>query len=286
MCEKPLQDTILSLLTEASADQPLHDDMRAEMWPTLAQALERVMAQYIAQKGTLPDPRSFRVIVYNFNQDGPRVQALLESREVDEYGYWQSLRQDLEEQARKKWYFVGSVYREEMTDRTWIRIHQHLPNFLFLSRFSTWASSILLREYLRLKPKWERDRQRRSLDDRDQAGWTLADTLASDKPSPEEQVTHQLLIVDFWKRLQQLHNGLDVKILRLHLEGYKLAEIQEQLGEDSISVSTIWRRLDRIKKRLLKDEIMHSIAKELGVSAAARRTFEMPQKTKKITGLI
>lgn len=284
MSEKPLQDTILSLLTEASADQALHDNIRAEMWPALAQALERVIGQYIAQKGALPDPRTFRVMVYNFNQDGPRVQALLESRDVDEQQYWQTLRQDLERQAGKKWHFIGSVYREEMTDRTWIRIHQHLPNFLFLSRFSTWASSILLREYLRLKPKWERDRERRSLDKPNEKGWTLGDILPSDKPSPEEQVTLQLLIEDFWKRLQQLHNGLDVRILRLHLAGYKLVEIQDQLGEDPISVSTIWRRLDRIKKRLLKDEIIHSIAEDLEVSA--RRTFDMKQKTMKITGLI
>jgi len=284
MSEKPLLDTIFSLLSEASTNQPLHSRISAEMWPTLAQALECVIGQYIAQKGALPDTRTFRVMVYNFNQDGPRVQALLQSRDFDEEQYWHKLRQDLEQQAGKKWHFIGSVYREEMTDRTWIRIHKHLPNFLFLSRFSTWASSILLREYLRLKPKWERDRQRRSLDKPNEKGWTLAETLPSDERSPEEQVTHKLLIVDFWKRLQQLHNGLDLKILRLHLEGYKLAEIQEQLGEDSISLSTIWRRLDRIKKRLLKDEIIHSIAEELGVSA--RLTFEMKQKTKKITGLI
>lgn len=284
MNEKPLQDTILSLLAEASADQPLHECIRTEMWPTLAQALERVIAQYIAQKGIIPDPRTFRVMVHNFNQDGPRVQALLQTRDVDEDGYWQKLRQELERQAQKKWRFIGSLYQEEMADRTWLRIHQHLPNFLFLSRFSTWASSILLREYLRLKPKWERDKERRSLDEPNEGGWTLADTLLSQQRGPEEQVTNELLILDFWTRFEQLHNGLDLKILRLHLEGYKLAEIQEQLGEDSISVSTIWRRLDRIKKRLLKDEIIHSIAEELGISA--RRNFEMRQKRKKITGLI
>ncbi len=84
MSEKPLLEAILSLLTEASADQALHEDIRAEMWPTLAEALECVIGQYMAQKGALPDPRTFRVIVYNFNQDGPRVQALLQSRDVDE----------------------------------------------------------------------------------------------------------------------------------------------------------------------------------------------------------
>lgn len=283
MSEKPDHKSILSLLTEASTYQQLDGSINSEMWATLAQGLERVIRQYIAQKGALPDPRTFRVMVHNFNQDGPRVQALLQTRDFDEYGYWQKLRQDLEQQAGKKWHFIGSVYREEMADRAWIRIHQHLPNFLFLSRFSTWGSTILLREYLRLKPKWERDRQRRSLDEPNEEGWTLADTLPSDKRSPEEEVTHKLLVLDFWMRLEQLHNGLDLKILRLHLQGYKLAEIQDELGEDAISVSTIWRRLDRIKKRLLKDEIIHSIAQELGISA--RLDFQMRQKTKKITGL-
>ncbi|MGB0384460.1 MAG: RNA polymerase sigma factor [Ardenticatenaceae bacterium] len=283
MSEKPLLDSILSLLTEASTDQQWDDRIRAEMWPALAQALERVIGQYIAQKGALPDPRTFRVMVHNFNQDGPRVQALLRTRDFDEEQYWQKLRQDLERQVGKKWPFIGSVYREEIADRAWIRIHKSLPNFLFLSRFSTWGTSILLREYLRLKPKWERDRQTRSLDEPNEAGWTLADTLLSHERSPEEVVTHKLLIEDLWKRLEQLYNGLDLKILRLHLEGYKLAQIQEQLGEDPISVSTIWRRLDRIKRRLRKDKVIHSIAEELGISAGLN--FEMRQKTKKISGL-
>lgn len=276
MNEKPLQDIILNLFAEASTDQPLDDSITVEMWPAFAQALERVIRQYIAKKGTLPDPRAFRKIVHNFNKDGTRVQALLQTRDFDEYGYWERLRQDLSKQTYHKWRFIGLLYQEEIVDRTVIRIHKNLPHFLFLSRFSTWGSTILLREYLRMEKAIKRDMQIRSLDEPNEEGWTLADTLISDLDTPEEKMMHKSLMLDFWKRLDDIYNGLDLKILRLHLEGYKLAEIQEQLGENPISVSTIWRRLDRIKKRLLKDEIIYTIAEELGISA--HLTFQMRQK--------
>ena len=271
MYQKPLLDVILSCLEEAICKQELENSIKLEMLPALAQALEPVIGQYVAKKESFPDSKTFRAIVNNFNQDGPRVRVLVKTRYADPDGHWQTLREQLERNARRRWPNIGSFYQEEIADRAWIRIHRYLPGFLFVSRFSTWGTTILLNEYLRLKPKIEKDKQKRSLDQADEKGRTLGDLLPSPTLGPQAEVERKQDLQQLRERIEELGQALDLKILLLHIKGYKLEEIKRELTREMASapaVSTIWKRKKRIMLRIKEDEVIRKIAQRLGILPA------------------
>lgn len=263
-------DFVLSHLKAAISEDKLDQAINLEMLPALAEGLGPIVCQYMQQKGgplsegSFPDATILYKMANNFNQDAPRVRALLETCNSDQDSHWQRLHQQLEVAVRRKWPTISLMYQEEIAQRTWLRIHRYLPRFLFLARFSTWVTRILLNEYLRLKPKIEKEKRQRSLDEPYQEGRTLADVLPSAEAKPHQKVEREQALQQFWQRLEQLGQALDCSILRLHLAGYKLEEIKEELGGKP-SVSTIWKRRKRLIQRIKEDEVIREIAQALGI---------------------
>ena len=253
------------LLAAAHDHQELDSSITREMLPALAEHLQPIVTRYVDKEGTLPERKTLSVMVRNFNQDGPRVLALLKTHEHDKNGYWKDLRKQLERFAKRRFREVGSHYQEEIATRTWIRIHRYLPNYLFLAAFSTWNTTILNREYLRLRAKIEKEQQEASFEDPvGERGQTLGDYQPAPNPTPLATIERQQATEEFWQRLAQLGKELDLKILRLHMQGYTLEQIQQQLG-GSPSLSTISRRLKRLKQRMREDEVIKEIAERLGI---------------------
>ena len=155
MRKTALQNSIERLLTEAYFHQQLDERITHDMLPKLAEAIEPVIDQYIAKYGSRPNVKVFRSMVNNFTQDGPRVQALLETRESDEQRYWQTLQLHFVRYAQRKWPTLASLHQKEIAHRACIRMKRSLPSFLFLARFATWGSTALSVEYLRLKGQIE-----------------------------------------------------------------------------------------------------------------------------------
>lgn len=151
MRKRALRNRIERLLEEAYSHQQLPDDITHEMLPTLAEAIEPVIEQYMAKYGSHPNVKVFRTMVNNFTQDGPRVQALLKTRESDEERYWQTLQLHFVRYAKRKWPTLASLHQKEIANRACLRMKRSLPSFLFLARFATWGSTALSVEYLRLE---------------------------------------------------------------------------------------------------------------------------------------
>lgn len=155
MRKTTVQNRTLRLLEEAYIHQQLHSSIRREMLPQLAEAIEPVIEQYITKYGSRPNVKVFRTIVNNFAQDGPRVQALLETRESDEKRLWLSLQLHFVRYARRKWQTLALLHQKEIANRACVRMKEALPSFLFLAGFATWSSTTLLFEYLRLRREIE-----------------------------------------------------------------------------------------------------------------------------------
>lgn len=149
------QKRILRLLQEAHTHQQLHSSITDEMLPKLAEVIEPVINQYVAKYGSPPNVKVFRTIVNNFTQDGPRVQALLETRESDKERYWQTLQLHFVRYTQRKWPTLASLHQKEIANRACLRMKRSLPSFLFLARFTTWSSTALSVEYLRLRQQIE-----------------------------------------------------------------------------------------------------------------------------------
>ena len=155
MRKRALRNRIQRLLEEAYFHQQLDKRITDEMLPTLAEAIEPVIEQYISKYGSHPNVKVFRTMVNNFTQDGARVQALLKTRESDEERYWQTLQVHFVRYAQRKWPALALFDQKEIANRACLRMKRSLPSFLFLARFATWGSTALSVEYLRLKGQIE-----------------------------------------------------------------------------------------------------------------------------------
>ncbi|MGB0384461.1 MAG: hypothetical protein ACPGWR_06510 [Ardenticatenaceae bacterium] len=150
-----LQNRIEGWLEEAYVDRQLDKRITDEMLPKLAEAIEPVITQYIVKYGSRPNAKVFRTMVNNFAQDGPRVQALLKTRDSDEERYWQTLQSYFVRYAGRKWPRLASLDQKKIANRACRRMKRSLPSFLFLARFATWGSTALSVEYLRLERQIE-----------------------------------------------------------------------------------------------------------------------------------
>ena len=263
---KPLlEQTIYEALVTAWNTHGLDSGLTVEILPILAQALEPIIARYLTHYHAFPDLNTFRAMVNNFSQDGPLVQALLNYNSSEAAALWQELYQKLINQTRQQWPELDAHYQDKIVGETYLRIYRYLPDFLFKSRLHTWIFTILKNEYLRLKDKIKAEqKQKLSLDDKIGPGLSSNDCLASSTPGPPEIMARQQALDDFWQRLLKLRDQLDIKILRLHLEGYNQLEIQQQIGCVR-SISAISRRIDRLLKLLRTDEGIREIVRRLGI---------------------
>jgi len=260
--ERTIQHQLADLLLQGVLDPQL----TAEMVPSLARALQPQVAKYQATHGQFPTSMVFQTMANNYNQDGPLVQALLDYNSPTSAQLWQVIHQKLLRQAQYRWPHLDVVYQDKVVGEAYLRVYRYLPNFLFLARLDSWIFTILKNEYLRLKSRSEQEQQaKQSLDEPIGDNLTWADQIPSKLPEPSALTDQQQLVADFWARLERLEKQSGVTLLKLHLAGYKLKEIQAELGADSPVLSTIQRRIQRILQKIETDPEMNELAQRLGV---------------------
>lgn len=266
-------DLLLQLLVQAYQQKRLDRSITSEMLPDLAEALRPYVAQYEAKHNSLPDQKSFLAMVENFNQDGPLVLILIDTKSPESMALWDRLRIKFLAKTQRDWSAVDPYDQEEIVNKTIIRIQKNLRKFLFLSRFSTWAYKIWQHECWRLGRK-NRDYTKGgkfliteiSLDKVDDEGRTLGEVLPSAEPDPQEAVEYKQAIAAFWQRLVKLETTLNIKIFQIYIAGHTLEEVKQRLGMDAPSIATIKRRKDKVLKHLKEDEEIRRIAEQLGYS--------------------
>lgn len=246
--------------------QKLPEDVPAAMLKPLARALTPYLRRYQAKVGAPPDEATLRAIVHNFIHDGPLVETLLNYHTPEAAALWRDLHGRLVGYTQRHWSGLDAIYQDKMVGATYLRIYRHLPNFLFKSRLDTWIFTILKNEYLRIKAQIELEQgQKVYLDDPIREGATLRDFLPMPQADLLAQVDWNQTLEDFWRRIEAVEKEPGPKMLRLHLAGYKLHEIQAELGENPPDVSTIQRRIRRMLRRLQGDPVINEIAWRLGL---------------------
>lgn len=267
------QRRVLHEITHLHQNNGLDSKLTPEMLPALAESLTPHIDRYLAKFNSFPEGKLFRPIVNNYVKDGPWVETL---SAVDSPGAgqsWNQLRETLLKTTRQKWTWLSSAYRDEIVDRALIRIERNLPSFLFMARFNTWVTTILIREYLRLEGKIKEEEEReRSIDDPENNP-----EIPGPSPLPEDATEKGQVILELQQRIEALGKALDVKILRLHIAGYTLKEIKQQLGKNAPSISTIKRRKDRLLDRLKEDPVVQEIAQELGLLSDENGNKTVPE---------
>lgn len=259
----PLGRKIHKLLVKGYHQNQLDASLTLPMLPGLAQALETPLERYIARYAALPEPPLLWAIVNNFVQDGPLVQAMLNYNRPESAALWREMHTNLTRYTQWKWPHIGSAYQDKIIGEAYIRIYRNLPGFLFKSRLKTWVFIILKNEFLRIKAEIDTNlKQRLYLYDPDKREFQVKDRLSSNRPAPLETVARQQAIDDFWERLNNLRDDLDVKILRLHIEGYNQLEIQQKIGY-ARSNSAISRRISRLTEFIRTDEAIQEIVQRL-----------------------
>jgi DNA-directed RNA polymerase specialized sigma24 family protein len=259
-----LRDQILEILIGADAQKVLADTISPPTLPALAEAIE----PYLARCQVKSFAATVVVIAKNFNQDGPRVLVLLDQTHPQHNEQWSQIQAYVTHLTQKKWPTLEPYHQQEIVSKTLVRIHRGLPGFCFLSRLETWIHKICVNVYLSyIKEVIKHKTIETSLEEEVAAGVTLGERLSSPSPDLEDEFGKQ----DIEKRLLRLtklvDNSLGVKILRLHLAGYTLEEIKQELG-GGLSVPTISRRLKAIKARIKQDAQMKgSIGNYSGRSA-------------------
>lgn len=257
-----IQQTLRDALKRGTLDPTL----TSEMMPALAEALTPYVARYFDKHGQLPTASILRVMANNFNQDGPLVEALLAHQTVEAGYLWQQVQQKLIRQTQRSWPRVNPVYQDKMVGQSYARVYRHLPKFLFQARLDTWIFTILKNEYLRLRARNLPDLEGQPhLEDTTSDNRTVGERLSTDEPLPEAVTAIEDSRQAFWQRVEQLGQQSGVELLRLHLAGYKLREIKEELGEDSPTLSTIQRRLKRLLAKIEADEVMRELAERLAL---------------------
>ena len=252
--------SILKRLQQACQQSLLSQAITADLLPLFADALQPYVSQYTVKYGTSPDERTLLAMVQNFNQDGPRLQAML----TNAFEPWEQLRQNLVELTRRR-ANLEPEEQDELVSQTLIRVQRHLPKFLFLSSFDTWVHAIWQNENRRLlstiikRRSFETELLVTSKTER-----TLLSQGSISDQTPSETTESNQRIEDIRQRLERLLSTPDVKILRLHFQGYTLEEIKRALGPGAPSIATIKRRKDRLLKKLRDDPVLRRIAVELG----------------------
>jgi DNA-directed RNA polymerase specialized sigma24 family protein len=262
---------ILQAITELYEAGKLDSRLVPEMLPALAEALAPTVNRYWPEEQRFPEPEIFLPMIRNFIQDGPLVQALLAIDSPEGSRVWGQLREKLRQKTRQKWSWLATVDQEAIVDAAYDRARRYLPTFMFLSRLSTWIERILVREYLRRKPRIEVEQKILvSIDKEVAKGLTPVELIASAETGAEEVVEHEQVIQALKQRIARLGAEPDVKILLLHLSGYTLEEIKKKLSQEQIflSVPTIKRRKDRLISHLGADPFIKEIARQLGILEA------------------
>ncbi|MDM8532697.1 hypothetical protein QUF63_16165 [Anaerolineales bacterium HSG25] len=254
-------------LEQAHQHGLLDESLRHEMFPALSEHLAPHVERYMVKYDMFPDGKAFRALVSNFNQDGPLVLALMDYHNPRAGELWMQLHQKLETQAQRSFPQLSPVYQDKLVGETYVRVYRYLPKYLFQARLNTWIFTILKNEFLRLKEKMAREQaQTVSLDDPlGEDGLTRGDRIPSDAATPDELTAQGQALADFWAQVERLGKQSGVELLKLHASGYKLKEIQQQLGDNSPVLSTIQRRIQRLIKKIEQDETMNEIARRLGV---------------------
>lgn len=263
--------TIADLLNQAFQQKQLDGSITQAMLPQLGRALEPVLQRYLAKEGVWPTPPVFCRLVNNFVQDGPRVQALFNTRERDEQALWQKLRAHLIQRAGKKWPQLSLAEQEEIVDEAWLRVHRYLPGFLFLSRLSSWVETILHNRGLAW---WSKNQARlhneTSLDQPVGPGnsteaTNLGELLPADERPFDSAWEYTQSAQELWQLLEKLGDELDVTVLRmLYADGYKQTEIAERL---QLSNAKITRHKQRMFERIANDEQIRKMVGQFGIAS-------------------
>ena len=260
--------SVSNLLQTAFQQNQLDVGITAAMLPALAQALEPVIAHYIAKKNTLPTLTIFSTMVNNFVQDGPRVQGLSATQHHDEQRLWADLHQQLGLRAQRKWPQLSQEDRAEIVDESWQRIQRYLPGFLFLARFSTWAETILQTRGVDWLAKHQMRLQRELSLDQPAPGaastdaGTLGELLPGDGELLEEQWAHAQLVQEVRQQLQVLCDAETLQVIRLLSEGYKQVEVAKEL---QLSNAKVTRLKQAAHEQIVNDEQMRRLATQLGL---------------------
>lgn len=260
---------VYQALLEAYYRGQLDANITGIMLPALARSLVPHLQRYTCRHDTFPTSSMFEAIANNFIQDGPLVQMLLNYDQPEAVDLWQHLHHKLMGDIQRRWPDIGSDYQDKISGETYFRVYRNLPNFLFKSRLNTWIFTIAKNEYLRLKPKIDSDlRGKFYLDDQLGSGLKLQDYLLVSTLSPFDQTARQQALDKFWGHLRELRGELDVKILRLYLQGYNQLEIQEKIGIRSNS--TISRRISHLLDLIKADTTFKEVLQQLELTSVTQ----------------
>jgi hypothetical protein len=100
------------------------------------------------------------------------------------------------------------------------------------------------------------------------SGSKLQDYLLVTTLTPLDLTLRQQALDNFWSHLTDLRGDLDVKILRLYLQGYNQLEIQEKIGIRSNS--TISRRINHLLDLIKADATFKEVLQQLELAAATQ----------------
>jgi DNA-directed RNA polymerase specialized sigma24 family protein len=264
-----LKDRVYQTLQDAYYRGHLPAGLTVEMLSPLSQALHSPLQRYLHKHLTFPPLRMFEAIANNYIEDGPLVQMLLNYDQPEAVDLWRQLHSKLIHDIHRHWPGIGSDYQDKIVGETYFRVYRSLPNFLFKSRLNTWIFTISKNEYLRLKSKIDADLQSKLyLAEQLSSGSKLQDYLLVTTLTPLDLTLRQQALDNFWSHLTDLRGDLDVKILRLYLQGYNQLEIQEKIGIRSNS--TISRRINHLLDLIKADATFKEVLQQLELAAATQ----------------
>lgn len=211
------------------------------------------------------------VVARNYRLDGEFVEGLLGKRTGARTGEFSDKVNNYFRYFAMQHWSVTEDRINDLIQDTWLQIIANLSNFHFLSRFLTWASTILRRQYvswIRVETSIVRGggRPALSLDVTDQADRhpdAISEIVEATGSNPETQLIYKELYLLVSGRIEQLRENIPQKVGRLGiLDQMKPGEIARELGISAGKVSMI---LFRIREILRNDpDFLTDYGKESG----------------------
>lgn len=222
--------------------------------------IERIITHLKSCKALYRSPGDFeqkiKCIIENYLSDGELVEVLLgrnhilKDKELIEKIkiYYQNI-------ARRK-LKVHEERIEDFVQEAWIEIFANLKDFHFLSRFLSWATTILIRVHYtiirhEMAQKSFGSKNQISLEtplELDKGYLTIGDTITSTETDPEKELIIKEIYLLISQEINSLKGKINKKIGNLAiLDQLKPNEIAKELNMDPRRVSSI---LFRIKKVL------------------------------------